>query len=105
DEERLLFVKEMMRLKDLGPNTPTDVPYTKDEIMAMVHQGKQRGHIPSVGRVLAGHDRDILTIPEPRCTYTVDVNEVKKENNQLRKEINMLMKVVRSDDKMSQRLT
>ncbi|GJX31106.1 hypothetical protein Tco_0240961 [Tanacetum coccineum] len=35
DEERLLY-EEMMRLKDLGPNTPTGVPYTDDEIMAMV---------------------------------------------------------------------
>ncbi|GJX71677.1 hypothetical protein Tco_0308848 [Tanacetum coccineum] len=35
DEERLLY-EEMLRLKDLGPNTPTGVPYTDDEIMAMV---------------------------------------------------------------------
>nr|GEZ62060.1 hypothetical protein [Tanacetum cinerariifolium] len=41
DEERLLY-EEMLRLKDLGPNTSLGVPYTKDEIMAMVHQGKQR---------------------------------------------------------------
>nr|GEV11867.1 hypothetical protein [Tanacetum cinerariifolium] len=32
-------------------------------------------------------------------------DEVKEENKQLRKEINMLMKVVRSDDKFSQLLT
>ncbi|GJS85416.1 hypothetical protein Tco_0751957 [Tanacetum coccineum] len=48
-EERLLY-EEMLRLKDLGPNTPTGVPYTDDEIMAMVRQGKQRGHIHGVGR-------------------------------------------------------
>ncbi|GKD58470.1 hypothetical protein Tco_1295979, partial [Tanacetum coccineum] len=95
----------MLRLKDLGPNTPTGVPYTDDEIMAMVRRGKQRGHIPGVGRVLAGQGMDVLTIPEPRCTHTANVNEVKKENKQLRKKINMLMKVVRSDDKMSQLLT
>ncbi|GJT32410.1 putative reverse transcriptase domain-containing protein [Tanacetum coccineum] len=53
DEERLLY-EEMPRLKDLGPNTPTGMPYTEDEIMAMVHRGKQRGYIPGVGRVLAG---------------------------------------------------
>ncbi|GJZ69827.1 hypothetical protein Tco_0633377 [Tanacetum coccineum] len=35
DEERLLY-EEMLRLKDLGPNTPTGVPYTDGEIMAMV---------------------------------------------------------------------
>ncbi|GJW10261.1 hypothetical protein Tco_1576088 [Tanacetum coccineum] len=64
DEERLLYEK-MLRLKDLGPNTPTGVPYTDDEIMAIVRQGKQRGHILGVGRILTGQGRDILTIPEP----------------------------------------
>ncbi|GJW62840.1 hypothetical protein Tco_0112175 [Tanacetum coccineum] len=100
DEERLLY-GEMLRLKDLGPSTPTGVPYTNDEIMAIVRRGKQRGHIPDVGKVLVGQGRDVLTIPEPRCTHTVDVDEVKKTKKQLRKEIDMLMKVVRSDDKMS----
>ncbi|GKC31178.1 hypothetical protein Tco_1038472 [Tanacetum coccineum] len=95
----------MSRLKDLGPNTPSGVPYTDDEIMAIVRQGEQRRHILGVGRVLAGHGRDVLAIPEPRCTHTVDVDEVKKTNKQLRKEIDMLMKVVRSDDKMSQLLS
>nr|GEX11984.1 hypothetical protein [Tanacetum cinerariifolium] len=27
--------EEMLRLRDLGPNTPTGVPYTEDQIMAM----------------------------------------------------------------------
>ncbi|GJT36185.1 hypothetical protein Tco_0926604 [Tanacetum coccineum] len=40
------YAEEMLRLKDLGPNTPSGVPYTKDEIMAMVRRGKQRGYIP-----------------------------------------------------------
>ncbi|GKA52410.1 hypothetical protein Tco_0745725 [Tanacetum coccineum] len=104
DEERLLY-EEMLRLKDLGPNTPSGVPYIDDEIMAMVRRGRQRGHIPGVGRVLAGQGRDVLSIPEPRCTHTANADEVKKTNKQLRKEIDMLMKVVRSDDKMSQLLT
>ncbi|GJR44599.1 hypothetical protein Tco_1312702 [Tanacetum coccineum] len=78
DEERLLY-EEMLRLKDLGPNTSTSVPYTDDEIMDMVRQGKQQGHIPSVGRVLAGQGRDILIIPEPRCTHTADVDESQHE--------------------------
>nr|GEY66136.1 hypothetical protein [Tanacetum cinerariifolium] len=62
-------------------------------------------HIPGVGRVLARQGRDVLTILEPRCTHTVNVDEVKKTNKQLRKEIDMLMKVVRSDDTMFQLLT
>nr|GEZ65415.1 hypothetical protein [Tanacetum cinerariifolium] len=41
-------------LYGLGSNTPMGVPYTEDEIMAIVHEGKQRGHIPYVGRVLPG---------------------------------------------------
>nr|GEV03959.1 hypothetical protein [Tanacetum cinerariifolium] len=66
--------EEMLRLKDLDSNMPTSVPYIGDEIMAMVRQGKQWGHIPGV----------------------------EKENKELRKEINMLMKVVRSDDMITQ---
>nr|GEW50132.1 hypothetical protein [Tanacetum cinerariifolium] len=58
------------------PNTPTGVPFTDDEIMAMVRQGKQRGHILGVGSVLARQGRDILTILEPRCTHIVDVDEL-----------------------------
>nr|GEY81972.1 hypothetical protein [Tanacetum cinerariifolium] len=46
--------EEMLRLQGLGPNTPTCVPYTDDEIMAIVRRGKQRGHLPGVGRVLVG---------------------------------------------------
>nr|GFC90136.1 hypothetical protein [Tanacetum cinerariifolium] len=95
----------MPSLSNLAPNTPSGVPYIEDQITAMVQRGKQRGHIPGVVRFLAGQDRDILTINEPRCTHTADVDEVKVENNQLRKELNILMKVVRSDDKMSQLLT
>ncbi|GJV15497.1 RNA-directed DNA polymerase, eukaryota [Tanacetum coccineum] len=39
-------------LYGLGSNTETGVPYTEDDIMAIVRGGKQRGHIPGVGRVL-----------------------------------------------------
>ncbi|GJU94636.1 hypothetical protein Tco_1319392 [Tanacetum coccineum] len=40
---------EMLRLQGLGSNTPTGVPYTEDEIMAIVSQlggASSRGHIP-----------------------------------------------------------
>nr|GEV75242.1 hypothetical protein [Tanacetum cinerariifolium] len=94
DEERLLY--------GLGHNTPTSVPYTYDEIMAIVRQEKQRGHLLGVGRVLAGHGRDVL---EPRCTHTTDVDELKRTNKQLKKQMDMIMKVVGSDDRMSQLLT
>ncbi|GJU78526.1 hypothetical protein Tco_1275596, partial [Tanacetum coccineum] len=105
DEARIQY-EEMLRLRVLGANTPTGVPYTEDQLMAMVRRGKQRGHIPGVGRVLAGQGRSVISINEPRCTHTdADVDEVKKENRKLRKEVNMLMTVVRSDDRMSQLLT
>nr|GEX66456.1 hypothetical protein [Tanacetum cinerariifolium] len=73
-------MQEMLRLKDLGPNKPTDVPYTDDEIMAMVRRGKQRGHIPGVGRILTGQGRDVLTIPESRCTHIADVNVLQSQH-------------------------
>ncbi|GJS71919.1 hypothetical protein Tco_0704760 [Tanacetum coccineum] len=96
DEERLLY--EMLRLQGLGT-------YTDDHIMAIVRRGKQRGHIPGLGRVLARRGRDVLVSPEPRCTYTADVDELKRTNRKLKKQMDMIMKVVRRDDKMSQLLT
>ncbi|GJS62434.1 hypothetical protein Tco_0657218 [Tanacetum coccineum] len=48
--------EEMLRLQGLGT-------YTDDQIMAMVRGGKQRGHIPSVGRVLVGRGKDVIDVP------------------------------------------
>ncbi|GJU48188.1 hypothetical protein Tco_1217743 [Tanacetum coccineum] len=98
--------EEMIRLRDLGANMPTGMPYTEEQIMAMVRKGKQRGHIPGVDRVLVGQGRDAISINEPRGTYTdADVDEVKENNKRLRKEPAMLRTVVKSDDRMSQLLT
>nr|GEV07140.1 RNA-directed DNA polymerase, eukaryota, reverse transcriptase zinc-binding domain protein [Tanacetum cinerariifolium] len=47
------------------------VPYTEDEIMAIVREGKQRGHIPDVGRVLLG--QGMIIPPPPPCTHSFDV--------------------------------
>ncbi|GJV68936.1 hypothetical protein Tco_1484445 [Tanacetum coccineum] len=52
-EDKAIY-DEMLRLQGLGSETSTGVPYTKDEIMAIVRGGKQRGHILSIGRVLPG---------------------------------------------------
>ncbi|GJU21313.1 hypothetical protein Tco_1154655, partial [Tanacetum coccineum] len=49
-EDKALY-DEMLRLQGLGSNTETGVPDTEDEIMAIVRGGKQRGHIPGVGRL------------------------------------------------------
>ncbi|GJS49186.1 hypothetical protein Tco_0599307 [Tanacetum coccineum] len=69
--------EEMVRLRALGSNTESGVPYTDEEINAMARKGKQRGHLPGVGRVLPGRARDV----------------------------NLMMKLFRSDDKFSQMLT
>ncbi|GJU01081.1 reverse transcriptase domain-containing protein [Tanacetum coccineum] len=74
-KDKVLY-DEMLRLQGLGFNTKTGVPYTEDEIMAIVRGGKQRGHIPGVGRVLPGQ-----------------------------RTVNMFMKLFRSDDKFSQMLS
>nr|GEZ96818.1 hypothetical protein [Tanacetum cinerariifolium] len=55
-EEKALY-DEMLRLHGLGSNTPSGVPYTDDEIMAIVRGGKQLGHIP----------------PPPPCTHSFDL--------------------------------
>ncbi|GJT23255.1 reverse transcriptase domain-containing protein [Tanacetum coccineum] len=62
--------------KGLGSNTETGVPYTEDEIMAIVREGKQRGHIPGVGRVLPGQGTVIP--PPPPCMHYSDVVKLKK---------------------------
>ncbi|GJV00569.1 hypothetical protein Tco_1329839 [Tanacetum coccineum] len=93
----------MLRLQSLGSETPSGVPYTEDEIMALVREGKQRGHIPGVGRVLPGHGTVIP--PPPSCTHSSDVAKLKKSEKRLTKQVNMFMKLFRSDDKFSQMLT
>nr|GEZ19612.1 hypothetical protein [Tanacetum cinerariifolium] len=58
--------EERVRLQGLGT-------YTDDQIMAMVRRGKQRGHIPGVGRVLTRRGKDVLDVPVPRCNHTSDL--------------------------------
>ncbi|GJR77885.1 hypothetical protein Tco_0090250 [Tanacetum coccineum] len=74
-EDKALY-DEMLRLQGLGSNTPTGVPYTEDEIMAIVRGGKQRGHIPGVGRVLPGQG---TVIPPPsQSTHSTDIARLKR---------------------------
>nr|GEW18910.1 hypothetical protein [Tanacetum cinerariifolium] len=94
---------EMLRLDGLGSNTPSSVPCIDDKIMVIVHGSKQRGHIPGVGRVLSGNGTVIL--PSPSCTHSFDVAKLKKSEKLLTKQVNMFMKLFRSDDKFSQMLT
>ncbi|GJU50988.1 hypothetical protein Tco_1220543 [Tanacetum coccineum] len=98
----------MLRLQALGFNTPSGVPYTDEEINALARKGKQRGHLPGVGRVLPGRATDVLIPPPPpppQCTHNSgDVKKLKKKNKYLTKQVNLMMKLFRSDDKFSQML-
>ncbi|GJT44554.1 retrotransposon protein, putative, ty3-gypsy subclass [Tanacetum coccineum] len=107
DEDRAIY-EEMLRLQALGSNTPSGVPYTDEEINALARKGKQRGHLPGVGRVLPGRATDVLIPPPPpppQCTHNSgDVEKLKKKNKYLTKQVNLMMKLFRSDDKFSQML-
>ncbi|GJV85894.1 hypothetical protein Tco_1525792 [Tanacetum coccineum] len=50
--------EEMLRVQGLGSNTPSGVPYTKEEINALAQKGKQQGNLPGVGRVFPGRATD-----------------------------------------------
>ncbi|GKC53085.1 subtilisin-like protease SBT4.3 [Tanacetum coccineum] len=101
-EDKDLF-EEILRLQGLGSNTETGVPYTEDEIMAIIRGGKQRGHILGVGRVLPG--QGMVIPPPPPCTHSSDVVKLKKREKVLTRHVNMFMKLFRSDEKFSQMLT
>nr|GEY31732.1 hypothetical protein [Tanacetum cinerariifolium] len=75
-EDKALY-DEMLRLQGLGSNTPTGVPYTEDEIMAIVRGGKQWGTFPVL----------------------------KKHEKRLTKQVNMFVRLFRSDNKFFQMLT
>nr|GEZ07379.1 retrovirus-related Pol polyprotein from transposon TNT 1-94 [Tanacetum cinerariifolium] len=77
-------LEEMLRLHGLGSNTKTGVPYTENEIMAIIRKGNQRGHLPGVGTVLPGQVTDVLSLPPPRCTQPADVKKLKKSNKRLK---------------------
>ncbi|GJY43465.1 hypothetical protein Tco_0431678 [Tanacetum coccineum] len=76
----------------------------EEEIMAIVRKGKQRGHLPGVGRVLSGRATDGCS-PLPQSTIDpADVEKLKKSNKSLTKQAKMMMRLFRSDDKFSQML-
>ncbi|GJY78226.1 hypothetical protein Tco_0484027 [Tanacetum coccineum] len=103
DEDRALY-DEMLRLQRLGSNTETGVPYTEEEIMAIVRKGKQRGHLLGVGRALSGRSTDGCP-PSPQSTVDpADVKKLKKSNKSLTTQVKMMMRLFRSGDKFSQML-
>ncbi|GJY34507.1 hypothetical protein Tco_0418976 [Tanacetum coccineum] len=105
--------RSLARLRDEMASTtsrlcPTLRSEKNEEINAMARKGKQRGHLPGVGRVLPGRARDVLIPPPPpppQCTHNSgDVQKLKKKNKYLTKQVNLMMKLFRSDDKFSQML-
>ncbi|GJW17882.1 hypothetical protein Tco_0025318 [Tanacetum coccineum] len=103
DEDRALY-DEMLRLHRLSSNIETGVPYTEEEIMAIVRKGKQRGHLPSVGRVLSGHATSGCPPPPQSTVDPAEVEKLKKSNKSLTKQVKMITRLFRSDDKFSQML-
>nr|GEX16335.1 hypothetical protein [Tanacetum cinerariifolium] len=91
-----------------GSNTPSGVPYTEEEINALARKGKQRGHLPAVGRVLSERATNVLIpppSPPPQCTHNFgDVEKLKKKNKYLTKQVNLMMKLFRNNDKFLQML-
>nr|GEX61797.1 hypothetical protein [Tanacetum cinerariifolium] len=76
DEDRAIY-EEILSLQALGSNTP----------------------------VLPGRATDFLLPPLPQCTHnSVDVEKLKKKNKHLTKQVNLMMKLFRSDNKFSQML-
>nr|GEV00046.1 squalene synthase [Tanacetum cinerariifolium] len=85
------------------------VPVADPDLLPDTHcwRGQAGGHLPGVGMVLSGQGTYVLSPPPPppRCTHNSDVFKLKKSNKLLTKQVNMIMKLFRSDDKMSQMLT
>nr|GEY67390.1 hypothetical protein [Tanacetum cinerariifolium] len=96
---------EMLRLQALGSNTRWLCPTLKKRSMPWLKRAMQRGHFFGVGRVLLGRATDVLSPPLPQCTHnSADVEKLKEKNKYLTKQVNLMMKLFRSDVKFSQML-
>ncbi|GJX25297.1 hypothetical protein Tco_0231593 [Tanacetum coccineum] len=82
DEDRRIY-EEMRRLEATGT-------YIDDEINRLVRRGKQRGHIPGVGRVLPARATADPSMPVSESTL-----------NSLHKKVDFMMSLFKSDSKYS----
>ncbi|GKA86440.1 hypothetical protein Tco_0808151 [Tanacetum coccineum] len=73
----------MINLRDLGADRPTGVLYNEEQILVMVRKGKQRGHIPGIGRVVARKGKTAIFADQPRGTYTDAGMDAKLASRQL----------------------
>nr|GEY10267.1 F-box domain, leucine-rich repeat domain, L domain-like protein [Tanacetum cinerariifolium] len=80
---RMRTDEEMRRLEATGT-------YTDDEINRLARGGKQRGHIPGVGRVLLARATASLSTPAHESTL-----------NSLHKNVDFMMSLFKSDSKYS----
>ncbi|GJX52017.1 hypothetical protein Tco_0280386 [Tanacetum coccineum] len=92
--------RSLAALSDDGELRYSRVPVADPNLLPDTHCW--RG---DVGRVLPGQGTDVLSPPPPRCTHNSDVVKLKKSNKLLMKQVNMIVKLFRSDDKLSQMLT
>ncbi|GKE96169.1 hypothetical protein Tco_1581024 [Tanacetum coccineum] len=72
--------------------------------MANVRKGKQRGYLPGVGRVLSGRATGGCSPPPQSIVDPADVENLKKSNKSLTKQVKMMMRLFRSDNKFLQML-
>ncbi|PWA82869.1 hypothetical protein CTI12_AA173260 [Artemisia annua] len=106
-------VEEMVRLRDLGANTPDGVAYTEEQILAMVLKGKQRGHIAGRGRVVPSLRRPPLPCTPPPPPGMADISaelataqkkiaEDAEERKTMKKKLDLLMGFASSNPMWSQ---
>nr|GEX84401.1 hypothetical protein [Tanacetum cinerariifolium] len=83
----------------------------------MVIKGKQRGHIPEIGRQIVKKSKTLIFGSQSRGTYIdaeiddmlassdKELDATKEDAKRQKREIDLLRRVVMSDDQMSQLLT
>nr|GEV32196.1 hypothetical protein [Tanacetum cinerariifolium] len=69
-----------------GSNTEMGVPYTEEDIMAIVRKGKQQGHLLGVGSVLSRRATGGCPPPPQSIVDPTDVEKLKKSNKSLTKQ-------------------
>ncbi|GJT84928.1 hypothetical protein Tco_1066645 [Tanacetum coccineum] len=100
DAELRYSREDMLRLQGLGSNTPSGVPYTGDEIMANVRWGNKGGTFPCWSGFCATWPWDVHIRPASKHAHR-RCNETIKKQTQLMKQMGMIIKIFRRDDKMS----
>nr|GEU77260.1 hypothetical protein [Tanacetum cinerariifolium] len=106
----------MIKLRDRGANTPTMVPYTKENILSMVIKGKHQGHIPEKGRQVSRQGKTLIFGSQPRGAYSqLEIDDMLAERDNMlaaanihvkaqRRELEESRSVVKSDPRMAELL-